>query len=179
MIAAIVAASAAFCIECFCLYQFANSKTCSHGSHNGDQGKAHYSGDIAALIDIELQRLAGKPAQQPTIYCGLLTLVAFRLSASADCEARSQLLAVERAVLMVVNVFVSCVPTAVIVAMITTEMSAAMSPYSMAVAPLSSRTKEARTSSACGIFDVGDFIAGSLCDIVGYAELCITPIACP
>jgi hypothetical protein len=58
MIAAIVAASAAFCIECFCLYQFANSKTCSHGSHNGDQGKAHYSGDIAALIDIELQRLS-------------------------------------------------------------------------------------------------------------------------
>ena len=47
---------------------------------NGDHGKAHYSGDVAALIDIELQRLAGKPAQQPTIYCGLLTLVV------SDCQ---------------------------------------------------------------------------------------------
>jgi hypothetical protein len=46
-------------------------------------------------------------------------------------------LAVERAVLTAVKVFVSCVPTAVIVPMMTTEMSAAMSPYSIAVAPAS------------------------------------------
>jgi hypothetical protein len=41
-------------------------------------------------------------------------------------------LAPEIAVLMVLKVVLSCVPTAVMAAMITTEMSAAMSPYSMA-----------------------------------------------
>ena len=44
--------------------------------------------------------------------------------------------------LTAVKVVVSCVPTAVIAPMITTEMSAAMRPYSMAVAPASSRTKD-------------------------------------
>ena len=45
-----------------------------------------------------------------------------------------QLLAPERALLTEVKVVLSCVPTAVMVAMITTEMRAAMRPYSMAVA---------------------------------------------
>jgi hypothetical protein len=49
-----------------------------------------------------------------------------------------QLLAPESALLTEVKVVLSCVPTAVMGAMITTEMSAAMSPYSMAVAPPSS-----------------------------------------
>jgi hypothetical protein len=53
-------------------------------------------------------------------------------------QQRPQLLAPERALLTEVKVALSCVPTAVMVAMITTEMSAAISPYSMAVAPPSS-----------------------------------------
>jgi len=48
-------------------------------------------------------------------------------------------LAPERALLTEVKVVVSCVPTDVIAPTITTEMSAAMSPYSMVVAPPSSQ----------------------------------------
>jgi len=53
--------------------------------------------------------------------------------------AEPQLLAPERALLTEVKVVVSCVPTDVIAPTITTEMSAAMSPYSMVVAPPSSQ----------------------------------------
>ena len=47
--------------------------------------------------------------------------------------------------LILVKVALSFVPTVVSVAMITTEISAAMSPYSIAVAPLSSFAKRAKT----------------------------------
>ena|SRR5690349_21054627 len=50
-------------------------------------------------------------------------------------------LAVVSALPMLWNTALSCVPTIVTAAMITTEMSAAIRPYSIAVAPLSSRSK--------------------------------------
>jgi hypothetical protein len=64
---------------------------------------------------------------------------------------RTQLL--DSAFLTVVKVFVSCVPTAVSATIITTEISAASSPYSMAVAPASSWIKEPRTPR----FELGIF----------------------
>jgi hypothetical protein len=65
-----------------------------------------------------------------------------------------QLLAPERALLTEVKVVLSCVPTAVMVAMITTEMRAAMSPYSMAVAPASSRRNARMLASSQGGFEI-------------------------
>jgi hypothetical protein len=70
------------------------------------------------------------------------------------------LFAVESAVLTLVKVFLSCVPTDVTAAMMTTEIRAAIRPYSTAVAPASSRTKDARTVCRALNFEFSDFIDG-------------------
>ena len=80
-----------------------------------------------------------------------------RALAGRQQDRELQLFAPERAVLTLVKVFVSCVPTAVMVAMMTTEMRAAIR-HIMAVAPNSSRKKDASALPAVGRLEVSDFI---------------------